>query len=326
MNLVRKEEYFENSIENIMPENKNLRHQFADTMNMVGGIDQDLVVVVGDISHGILSDFRNNFPERYFNIGICEPGTVNVCAGLSKLGFSPVIHTIAPFLIERSYEQIKLDFGYQNLGVNLISVGGAFDYSKLGCSHHCYTDISLISHLPSSNIFTPGSCVEFDRLFRNSYKNGKINYFRLTEYSHGITFPPDTDFTKGQIVKSGKDITIATYGAQLKNAIIAEKSLAKQGISCEVLYFATIKPFDDIAFQNSVLKTKNWISIEEHSEHDGLFNLCMKATYGMENVKSKQLAISGFVKCYGTYEQLCKETGLNAESLEKEIKNLLSRG
>jgi transketolase len=89
------------------------------------------VVVVGDISHGILSKFRNENPDRYFNIGISEPGMVNVAAGLSASGLIPVIHTIAPFLIERSYEQIKLDFGYQNLPGNFVSVGSSFDYSKL---------------------------------------------------------------------------------------------------------------------------------------------------------------------------------------------------
>ena len=63
-----------------------------------------------------------------------------------KSGLNPVVHTIAPFITERAYEQIKLDFGYQKQNINLISVGGSFDYSKLGCSHHCYTDVSLFSH------------------------------------------------------------------------------------------------------------------------------------------------------------------------------------
>ena len=107
---------------------KNLRQTFADLMLEIGSHDESLVVIVGDISHGILQPFAKKFPDRYFNIGICEPATVNIAAGVSKVGLNPVVHTIAPFLTERAYEQIKLDFGYQDLPVNIISVGGSSDY------------------------------------------------------------------------------------------------------------------------------------------------------------------------------------------------------
>ena len=102
---------------------KKIRQEFASTMLEVGKKDKNLVVMVGDISHGILKPFAKVCKNRYYNIGICEPATVNMAAGLSKVGLNPVVHTIAPFLIERCYEQIKLDFAYQKLSVNLVSVG-----------------------------------------------------------------------------------------------------------------------------------------------------------------------------------------------------------
>jgi len=147
---------------------KKLRQEFADLMLEIGAVDNDLVVLVGDISHGILQPFAQKYPDRYYNVGICEPTIVNMSAGLSKVGLTPVVHTIAPFIIERSYEQIKLDFGYQNLPLNLISVGGAYDYSQLGCSHHCYTDVSLISHIENSCVMMPGTAKEFKILFNQS--------------------------------------------------------------------------------------------------------------------------------------------------------------
>ena len=160
---------------------KKLREVFASTMLEIGLIDESLVVMVGDISHGILQPFAKACPDRYFNIGICEPSIVNLASGLSKVGLNPVVHTIAPFITERSYEQIKLDFGYQNLSMNLISVGGSFDYAQLGCSHHCYTDVSLLAHLKRSVIVLPASPIEFNKLFKDLYKQNTINYFRLTE-------------------------------------------------------------------------------------------------------------------------------------------------
>lgn len=103
---------------------KHMRQEFADTMLEVGQVDAKLVVLIGDISHGILQPFAKACPGRFYNIGICESTIVNMAAGLAKVGLYPVVHTIAPFIVERSFEQIKLDFGYQHLGVNLVTVGG----------------------------------------------------------------------------------------------------------------------------------------------------------------------------------------------------------
>ena len=158
---------------------KKIREQFADTMLELGKKDPRLVVMVGDISHGILQPYAKACPGRYYNIGICEPTIINMAAGLNKTNLIPVVHTIAPFITERAYEQIKLDFGYQNLSINIVSVGGAFDYSQLGCSHHCYTDVSLMSHFKRGIVVIPGTSFEFHKLFTDAYDNGLINYFKI---------------------------------------------------------------------------------------------------------------------------------------------------
>ena len=302
----------------------NLRESFAQTMLKIGSTDENLVVMVGDISHGILQPFAQRFPNRYFNIGICEPSMVNMAAGLSEIGLIPVVHTIAPFLIERSYEQIKLDFGYQKRGINLISVGSAFDYSKLGCSHHCYTDVSLISHIENSQVFVPGSVKEFEELFTQSYYEKSINYFRLTENPHTLD-TLDWKIKVGQaiLVREGTDVTIVAVGAQLQSAFEASKVLQGEGIEVEILYFPTIKQFDSDAVRKSVLKTKKLITIEELSATDGVFNLCIRSIIGINDLSVKQLAINGFIHGYGSYEDLCEKAGLTTSNIINEVKILM---
>lgn len=302
---------------------KKLRETFADLMLEIGSKDKTLVVLVGDISHEILKPFAKKFPDRYYNIGICEPSIVNIAAGLKKVGLNPVVHTIAPFISERSYEQIKLDFGYQRLGINFVTIGSTFDYSKLGCTHHCYSDVSLLSHFENSNIFIPGSNIEFDNLFRKAYKKNSINYFRLTDNSHGVKIDKKILIGKAIKVTNGNDITLAVIGSQLKNAQMAYLILKKKNISCEIIYFPTIKPFDNQTFIKSVKKTKKFISIEELSASDGLYNLCLKAIKGNFLYKSDQIAIKKFVHEYGTYNHLCKITGLNFENIVNRVKKLL---
>lgn len=295
---------------------KKLREVFADTMLEIGPVDPRLVVMVGDISHGILQPYAKACPGRYYNIGICEPTIVNMAAGLNKTGLIPVVHTIAPFITERAYEQIKLDFGYQMLSTNIISVGGAFDYTQLGCSHHCYTDVSLICHLKRGVVVLPGSPVEFNKLFKEIYANGLINYFRLPEQPHGIEFAPaDIEFGHGIRVREGRDVTLAVIGTQLANAITAADRLAAQGVSAEVLYFHTIKPFDADLLRASVAKTRRFVTVEELSAHDGLYNLCLRACVGLNSISAAQIAIEDFVHGYGSYEELCARIGLSPDGI-----------
>ena len=303
---------------------KSLRQQFADTMLEVGAHDEELVVMVGDISHGLLQPFARAYPGRYYNIGICEPTIVNMGAGLSKVGLTPVIHTIAPFLIERAYEQIKLDFGYQNLPVNLVSVGGAFDYSRLGCSHHCYADVSLVSHFKQANVVVPGSAVEFDSLFRQLYKENTINYFRLPDNPHGVDFKfSDIHLGKGIRVREGQDITLVTMGYHLKTALTVAESLSRENIAAEVLYYHTIKPFDHALLRLSAEKTRRVLSMEELSVHDGLFNQVLKSCTGLNYIQYRQIAVEDFVHGYGSFEYLCEKVGLSHEQVLVQAKQLV---
>lgn len=289
----------------------------------IGSIDPKLVVMVGDISHGILKPFATKYPNRYYNIGICEPTMVNLAAGLSKVGLIPVVHTIAPFLIERAYEQIKLDFGYQQLSINLISVGGAFDYAQLGCSHHCYSDVSLISHINNSCVFCPGTAAEFNTLFKQSYQNGKINYFRLTENPHEVSIVDSIEVGKAIHIRSGIDLTLVTTGAQLKNALAACHEIEEKGFTVDLIYLPTIKPFpvDDIF--RSLRKTRKLLTVEELSAHDGLLNQCLKASIGIELIRAEQIAIEDFVYGYGDYNEICSRTGLNSSNIVKRATSLI---
>jgi transketolase len=306
---------------------KNIRLEFANTMLEVGQKNPDLIVLVSDISHGILKTFAQKCPGQFYNVGICEQSVVNMAAGLSKINLIPVVHTIAPFIVERSYEQIKLDFGYQRLGVNIITVGGSFDYSQLGCSHHCYADVSLMSHFARSSIFIPGTPKEFNLLFKENYNNGRINYFRISNSTHDIDVDENVlKSSKGILIKKGTDVTIVTIGPQLQTAIKAsEKLLKEKSISAEIIYFPTLKPFDYDLVRTSVKKTKKLISFEELSAHDGLFNLCIKSTIGIKDILVDQIAIKDFIHEYGSFEDLCTFSGLTVENLYKKVILLLAK-
>ena len=161
-----------------------MRKQFTKTVEEIVASDEKSVLLLGDI--GVFG-FRNSlskYPNRVYNIGILEQSTISMAAGLSKTGLIPIVHTIAPFIVERAFEQLKDDFGYQKLGGNFISVGASYDYTALGPTHHCPGDVALMNTIPGMEILIPGNSSEVDKLLKATYNNGNPTYARLSEYEH----------------------------------------------------------------------------------------------------------------------------------------------
>ncbi len=292
---------------------KQVRQQFADTMLAVGQEDPDLVVMVGDISHGILQPFAKACPGRYYNVGILEPTIMSMGAGLARVGLYPVIHTIAPFLIERAFEQIKLDFCYHRLHGNIVTIGSAFDYAYLGCTHHCYGDFALLKTLQGVQITYPSTPVEFDALFRQAYRNEAVTVYRVPGSQHGVRFDvKDIQLGKGIKVADGRDVTLIATGPQLKTALGAREILAGRGCDAEVLYVHTIRPLDEDLIRGSVAKTQHVVVIEEHMRSGGLGDDVLRATRNLPTVRYASASIPDtFMRAYGSYEDHCAMVGLD---------------
>ena len=215
-----------------------MRKEFRDTVTSLAEKDDNVVVILGDISHFLFMPFQEKFPKRFFNMGICENTLVSVTAGLSAQGFHPFVHTITPFITERCLEQIKLDLCYNRFGGNIVSTGASFDYAWDGATHHAYTDLAILRLLPGMEVLQPGSKRELDALIRSQYNNGRPTYFRLSDHGHDFDFP--VSFGKGAILKDDRaPVTVMTAGPILTNVMEACRDLP-----VNLVYFNTIKPID----------------------------------------------------------------------------------
>jgi transketolase len=301
----------------LIPAGKTNRQQFAETMLKVGQEDPNLVVLVGDISHFALQPFAVACPGRYYNIGICEPTMVGMAAGLSRLGLHPVVHTIAPFLIERSFEQLKLDFCYQKIGGNLVTVGSVFDYGTLGCTHHCYGDFALLKTLPGTEIVCPSTPLEFDVLFRQTYRDPSLTVLRVPVGQHLQEFERQViHLGKGIKVCDGAGISICVTGPQLQNAVLAREGLVQMGLEPEILYLHTIRPLDTELICDSVRKTRRVMVIEEHMRSGGLGDDILRSIQGLGSIQFTSLSIPDtFIHEYGKYEDHCNRLGLSRDGI-----------
>ena len=202
-------------------------------------LDQDprVAVVLAEISTGQFGRALRDHPERAVNVGIMEQTMVGVAAGFAMEGFLPVVHTITPFLVERPLEQIKLDFGYQGLEGTFVSVGGSYDYTSEGFTHHSPGDVQVMLTVPGMEVLAPGTPDELDRLFRVAYADGHPTYLR-TSIAANVESRA-VELGRLDVIRRGADATVIAVGPMLDRTIAAV-----DGLDVTVLYVTTVSPFD----------------------------------------------------------------------------------
>ena len=119
-----------------------MRRKFGSIIKELADKDPKIVLIVGDIGYGIFDEFRKKHPKRFFNLGICEQSIIGTASGMALEGLKPWVYTITPFLIERPFEQVKLDIDQQNANVKLV---GFADYPTLGPTHSELNAIKLMN-------------------------------------------------------------------------------------------------------------------------------------------------------------------------------------
>ena len=292
-----------------------MRKQFVQTVESLLDEDGKIVLLLGDI--GVFG-FRNSFkkyPKRVYNIGILEQSTVGLAAGLSMTGLIPVVHTIAPFVVERCIEQLKNDFCYQKLGGNFVSVGGSYDYAALGCTHHCPADVNLLKNLPGMEIIVPGTAAEFDQLFHQVYANNNPTYYRLSERENTASF--DVSFGKAVVVQEGSQATVVAVGPTL-NAVLK----AVEGLDVSVLYYTSVMPFDEDTLKCHCLSGK--ILLCEPYYVGGLTSDIVYSMWPMKVLIDSIGIPLQFLDRYGRAEDHDKTIGLTPSNIRSRLEILIN--
>jgi transketolase len=214
-----------------------MRAQMALTITELMDSDPRLVMVLADISAGLFEDAAAAHPSRVISVGIMEQTAVSLAAGFALEGFVPVVHSIAPFVVERPFEQIKDDFCYQGLGGNFISIGASYDYASDGMTHQAPGDAAILSTLPGMEVIVPGTPDEFDALFREIYADGSPTYFRTSSQVNQASRP--VRFGRLDVVRTGAEATVVVVGPLLDRVL---EACAGRDVS--IAYCTTVAPFD----------------------------------------------------------------------------------
>ena len=291
-----------------------MRSAFVSACDNMLNKDENSVLLLGDIGVHGFQKLKDLFPSRIMNLGILEQSMVGVGAGFASRGIIPTLHTIAPFLVERALEQIKVDFGYQSLPGNFVSVGASFDYSSLGCTHHCPADIETLSNVPGVNIYIPGHDLEFTKLFEENWNSGGINYFRLSSLTNATAIQLSSGETRR--IKEGKAAVVVAVGPILDNAIEGLSDL-----DIELHYINSMVHAKELFFDSN-LRDVPFITIEPYYPGSVL-------SKSLEHLRSLNLkpytfgVLREFSRDYGTLENHLESNNLDAKSLNTQIGTLL---
>ena len=153
-----------------------MRRKFGKLINDLAKKDKKVILLVGDIGYGIFDEFRKNFPSRFLNLGICEQSIISVASGMALEGYKPWVYTITPFLIERPFEQIKLDIDQQNVNVKLV---GFADYPTLGPTHRELNGKKMMKLFKNIKSYFPLDSSHTEKIVKKCYKSNSPCFISL---------------------------------------------------------------------------------------------------------------------------------------------------
>jgi transketolase len=215
-----------------------MRQRFTSVT--AGALDDDprLALVLADIGVDGFEQAgaQERHPGRVVNVGIREQLMIGVAAGMAQEGMRPVVHSYAPFLVERPFEQIKLDLGHQGVGAVLVSIGASYDASPEGRTHQAPGDVALLATVPGFAIHVPGHPDEAEELLRREFARDGRAYVRLSSETNTDAWPVE----QLTVVREGPAGSpfVLTVGPTLDQVLAATADLA-----LTVAYISTVLPF-----------------------------------------------------------------------------------
>jgi transketolase len=302
-----------------------MRNTFSETLYQEATANPDIYMVVADISPaGSMNKFREQYPQRFINVGVAEQVMIGMCAGLALKGCQPFAYTIATFSLYRPFEMVRVDLGYQNLPVTVVGMGAGVIYSTLGGTHHTQEDVAVAGAIPNMQIIAPcdpRECTQATRWCARQ-KNGPV-YLRLGKAGEPVLTDQVLEpwrFGRLSWLRRGRDICILSYGPVMAKAIQVADRLQEKGRSVSVASVHTLKPLDQDAICQALAAHATVIVLEEHAPQGGLAARTQQLAW-QTRARCRLLCYTlqdAFIHNYGTWDHLLAAHGIEVGKIVRE--------
>lgn len=292
-----------------------MRNTFSKKLTEYAEKKKELLILSADLGYSVFDNFRKEFPDKFYNMGVAENTMVGVAAGLTMGGKKVFIYSISKFLANKCFEQIREDICYHKLPVVMIGTGSGFSYGQAGHSHYSNEDIGCLRTIPELTIVSPIDPFELEILLDQSLTYPHPIYFRIGK-SGEKRFSNNKNLIIGQAyyLEKEKDIALITHGNIIEEVVRARNLLKKDGFSVSIVSCPTIKPIDEKFFDNLSKTHSKLYVIEEHSLIGGLGD-------ALSYLGAKKIAIrdKALYKC-GNQNYLRRTSDIDSVSIYYKVK------
>lgn len=291
------------------------------------GSNKDVVVLDADLAESTRTiKFKEQYPDRFFDMGIAEMDMVGTAAGLAASGKIPFACSFAVFSTGRAYGAMRLA-AISELNVKIVGSHAGIGTGEDGATHQSIDDISLTRTLPGMTVIQPCDSLETEKATLALVKHKGIAYLRTGRSKLPIITKENDPFIigKGKVMKEGKDITIIGTGSLVHIAMDAAEELKKEKISARVINIHTIKPIDKDLIIKAAIETGAIITAEDHSIIGGLGSAVAEILSENNPIKMKRIGINDRFGESGKPDELYQKYNLTKENIKRTAKTLLRR-
>ena len=299
------------------------RDAYGKALVELGEKNDKVIVLDADLAKATKTiNFKNAFPDRFFDAGIAESNMMGVAAGLAAVGYTVFASSFAMFAAGRAFEQIRNSIGYTHLNVKIGATHAGISVGEDGASHQCCEDIALMRTIPGMTIINPADDVEARLAVLAAAETEGPVYLRFGRLAVPRVFDENYRFEigKGNVLCEGGDVAVIATGLMVAEALAAAETLAAQGINARVINMATIKPIDRELVIAAAKETGVIVTVEEHSIIGGLGSAVAETVCEACPVPVVRVGVEDKFGASGPAVQMLKIYGLCAENIVEKTK------
>jgi transketolase len=298
---------------------KRMREVFGDAILDLCRQNPKVVVLDGDLSNTTKTlGVRQEFPERFFNIGLAESNMVSIGAGLADCGFIPFITSMSSFLLGNAYDQLRLSIAIAGVNAKVVGSHGGITLGKDGPTAMAIEDFALVGGLPTFVILVPCDPASMHKAVRTTAEHVGPVYLRSSRVAMPHIYPEDDcpfEIGKANVVRQGRDLTIIGCGLMVAAALDAAAMLAEEGIEARVLDMHTLRPMDSEAIAAAARETGAIVTAEEHLLHGGMGSNIARVVAETQPVPMRFVGLADTYTDSGEPEALLEKYGLTAQDI-----------
>ena len=274
--------------------------------------DKDILIVVADMSTPVFDKVREDFPHRFFNVGISEQQAILLASGLAKEGKKVFVYAISTFMIMRCYEQIRVSQGVMKFPITIVGVGSGYSYDDSGPTHHMLEDISIMRVLPHMTIHSISDNVMARRVAEESVEMNTPNYVRFDRHIRPDIYKDDDDFSFGyNVLEEGTD------GYFISTGIMTDMAIQHYDGRLGIIDLHTI-PCHESSL-SEIIQDKKVITLEEHFLPGGLGSYVLEIISDNDlNTKVRRIGLKqAYIYRYGGRQDNWDYHGLKSSNIIK---------